>query len=215
MALDADRLATLRPLDRPILHLYDWDLPSATYGYFIAPKKFFSEEGMRLTGLALARRPTGGGIVFHTTDLAFSVLMPSGYPAYPADPLASYAFVNERVLRAVRRLIAHEPILLPPDTPAEKLPSFCFAMPTVYDVMLGGRKVAGAAQRRKGQGFLHQGSVAIVPPDPTLIRTVLLDADNILAAMQKTTYAMLSSDLLLERKREELKGFLIEEMTRA
>src|SRR6266700_1709494 len=35
----------------------------------------------------------------------------------------------------------------------------CFANPVRADVMLNGRKVAGAAQRRTRAGLLHQGSI--------------------------------------------------------
>jgi lipoate-protein ligase A len=35
----------------------------------------------------------------------------------------------------------------------------CFANPVRADVMVNGRKVAGAAQRRTRAGLLHQGSI--------------------------------------------------------
>ena len=59
----------------PLLHLYQWDGPSATYGYFIDPSKYLDLNKLRQHHVALARRPTGGGIVFHIWDLAFSFLI--------------------------------------------------------------------------------------------------------------------------------------------
>jgi lipoate-protein ligase A len=38
----------------------------------------------------------------------------------------------------------------------------CFANPVHADVMVNGRKVAGAAQRRARAGLLHQGSIQYV-----------------------------------------------------
>ncbi|MGC6580981.1 MAG: lipoyl protein ligase domain-containing protein [Akkermansiaceae bacterium] len=35
----------------------------------------------------------------------------------------------------------------------------CFKKPACWDVMSGGRKIAGAAQRWSREGLLHQGSV--------------------------------------------------------
>src|SRR6266516_1125075 len=35
----------------------------------------------------------------------------------------------------------------------------CFANPVGADVMIGGRKIAGAAQRRTRRGLLQQGSI--------------------------------------------------------
>jgi lipoate-protein ligase A len=37
------------------------------------------------------------------------------------------------------------------------------AKPTKYDVMVGGKKVGGAAQRKTRHGFLHQGSISLRP----------------------------------------------------
>ena len=44
---------------------------------------------------------------------------------------------------------------------APKISDACFANPVRDDVMLLGRKIAGAAQRRTRGGFLHQGSIQL------------------------------------------------------
>ncbi len=46
-------------------------------------------------------------------------------------------------------------------TAASKISDACFANPVRDDVMLLGRKIAGAAQRRTRGGFLHQGSIQL------------------------------------------------------
>ncbi|MDE3047358.1 MAG: hypothetical protein KGI83_03305, partial [Verrucomicrobiota bacterium] len=102
MRLDEELLGSLAPAGAPILHLYDWARPSATYGYFIRP-----ENHLNLTGTVdFARRPTGGGIVFHIWDLAFSFLMPSEHPHFSLSTLGNYQFVNRAVLAAVRDYFA-------------------------------------------------------------------------------------------------------------
>src|SRR5437867_3091333 len=72
--------------DKPILHLYDWSTPSLTYGYFIRPEKYLNLQELQKQGIAYAKRPTGGGIVFHIWDLAFSFLMPSSAPGFSLNP---------------------------------------------------------------------------------------------------------------------------------
>jgi lipoate-protein ligase A len=50
---------------------------------------------------------------------------------------------------------------------APKVSNACFANPVAADVLLEGRKIAGAAQRRTRTGLLHQGSIqhATLPAD--------------------------------------------------
>jgi lipoate---protein ligase len=190
MDLDAKLLEELS--DAPILHLYDWEGPSATHGYFVKPGDFLDLEGCSEEGLTLGRRPTGGGIVFHVSDLAFSVLVPRGHEGYSDNTLENYAFVNRRVLRAVERLLSEHPDLLPEDpVPLDKsCANFCMAKPTIYDVMMGSRKVAGAAQRRRRHGYLHQGSISIAMPERSFLEKVLLPGSRVLEAMESNSYTM-------------------------
>ena len=38
------------------------------------------------------------------------------------------------------------------------------AKPTPFDLVIEGKKVGGAAQRRTRKGLLHQGSLSVCPP---------------------------------------------------
>jgi lipoate-protein ligase A len=189
MAIDAQLLAEL---ETPILHLYDWAQPSVTYGHFIDVKKY-----LKAGGLAVAKRPTGGGIVFHIWDLAFSFLLPAGHPQCSDNTLENYAFVNGIVLEVVQEYLSLEPTLIPEHAPllAPDCTHFCMARPTIYDVVHNGLKIAGAAQRRTKRGYLHQGTISLCAPDVDLLREVLLQ-EEILRAMTAYSFA--------PRRREEL-----------
>ena len=50
---------------------------------------------------------------------------------------------------------------------------FCMAKPTIYDVVYQGRKIAGAAQRRRKNGYLHQGTISLAFPQMGLLNEVL------------------------------------------
>src|SRR5580692_6228766 len=90
MQIDADLLESLA--EEPILHFYEWEKRSITYGYFVKPEELLHLENLKRHGIDHARRPTGGGIVFHLWDLAFSVLIPSSSPHFSQNSLENYAF---------------------------------------------------------------------------------------------------------------------------
>lgn len=173
MARDAALLEGLGK--EPVLHLYEWERASVTYGYFVKPEKFLDLAAMERRGVEWARRPTGGGIVFHLWDLAFSFLMPSTHPAFSVNTLENYRFVNEVVLDVMQEQGTFGEMI--PESLSEEheaCSSFCMARPTQYDVVYQGQKIAGAAQRRRKQGYLHQGTISLAPPDPELLKEVLL-----------------------------------------
>ena len=214
MDLDGKLLDELDPAGKPILHLYEWERPSATYGYFIQPEKHLDLKRAGERGVALARRPTGGGIVFHIWDLAFSFLMPSGHPAFSLNTLENYRFVNEAVLEAVGQLFdLNQAELIRKDAMSlgPNCQNFCMAKPTRYDVVHEGMKVAGAAQRKRKQGYLHQGTISLAFPDVGLLGEVLLSRDELVAAMEAYTFAPLGDDYdRLKEAREEVQKRLVQ-----
>lgn len=182
----------------PILHLYDWEAPSATYGHFIDPTAHLSQEAFVGNHLQLAKRPTGGGLIFHVADWAFSLLVPAGHETYSVNTLENYAFVNRLVIRVISRLIGRTGELgLNLETAVQPKPKddhsrhFCMAKPTKYDVMLDGKKVAGGAQRRTKSGFLHQGTISLAMPDPLFLEKVLSPGTCVWQAMVENTCALL------------------------
>jgi lipoate---protein ligase len=207
MQIDGQLLADLG--DQPILHFYQWEGDAATYGHFIKPADFLDLD--RAGGLDLARRPTGGGIVFHSYDLAFSVLVPTAHPAFSLNTLERYRWVNQRVIEAILPYLDRAPELLPHDpTPASPAAgSFCMAKPTIYDIVVDGRKVGGAAQRKTRSGFLHQGTISLIPPDLEKLASVLLPGTGVLEAMHSTLFALLPEGTDLEAARGDLRHSLL------
>lgn len=220
MKKDADLLQTLGERKRPILHFYDWDADSLTYGHFVNPKNFLDLEKADKLCLKMAKRPTGGGIVFHIWDFAFSVLIPSSDFRFSQNSLENYAFVNQTVLKAVKKLFDPQGDL--ELTQKDGLPQdpaclhFCMAKPTQYDVLYQGKKIIGAAQRKTKWGFLHQGTISLMMPNKEILKEVLLPGTKVLDAMFSNTHALLDSmaekkDLLAARRalREEIEKTFI------
>ena len=216
MALDRDLLLSLKDKPRPILHLYDWQEDAATFGHFIKPEEHLNVEKAKRRGLDLARRPTGGGIVFHIADLAFSVLVPAGHPGYHENTLKNYEWVNGRLRAALEPYVKGSELL--PASPMGRGATFhfCMAKPTVYDVMVNGQKVGGAAQRRMRFGYLHQGTISLGALPEEYLADVLLPGTGVLEAMRELTFSLLPEGWTrgdLEEMRGELKNALNEVFT--
>lgn len=193
MQKDAELLQSLG--DKPILHFYDWDGDSLTYGHFVDPKNFLDLEKAKKHQVKMAKRPTGGGIVFHIWDYAFSVLVPASDFRFSQNTLENYAFVNQNILRAVEKVFKPKEKLeltkedgIPQDSSCMH---FCMAKPTKYDVLYEGKKIIGAAQRKTRSGFLHQGTISLMMPAKDLLEEILLPGTKVMEAMFSNTHALL------------------------
>lgn len=181
MAIDYAFLRDLPNIQQPILHLYDWEGESATFGHFLDPYKYLDRNAVKNQGLQLAKRPTGGGIIFHLTDFAYSLLIPASHPNYSVNTLQNYAFVNNIIAKVMQKFLGTNevPNLLQsePQISNPYAKHFCMAQPTQYDVMWGGKKIGGGAQRRTKYGFLHQGTISLIKPDLGFLENVLIHGD--------------------------------------
>lgn len=209
MQRDETLLQELAHRTKPILHFYAWKRPSLTFGYFINPENVFDMLEAKKRGIDFARRPTGGGVVFHLWDLAFSVLIPSKSSLYSSNTLDNYQLINRVVQNVAEEWIGRSLELIAEDAPsmAKECTHFCMARPTKYDVILGGKKIAGAAQRKTKDGFLHQGTVALLKPDEDVL-TALLPFPEVRAAMLEHTFPLLGKNQDLEQSRNRLKELL-------
>jgi lipoate-protein ligase A len=161
MAMDEALLEAVARLGQPVLRLYGWTEPAATFGYF---QKFVEVEQTTLLR-PLIRRPTGGGVVPHDADWTYSLAFPPGHEWYLLRAEESYRRVHEWIQSAFARLgVATE--LAP--CGKKSAPGQCFVGYEKHDLLWRGRKIAGAAQRRNKLGLLIQGSVQ--PPPLALAR---------------------------------------------
>ncbi len=217
MQMDQEMLDLLDRSQDPILHFYEWEKDSVTHGYFSKPEELLNLKELVNRNIDIAKRPTGGGVVFHSWDLAFSFLMPSAHPDFSMNTLENYAFVGDLVKTAVDELFdLSETVLIPEDMEGNRY--FCMAKPTKYDVVLKGRKIAGAAQRKKRTGYLHQGTISLAKPNEELLSLLLKDGENIQAAMQNFSYQPLDGNWTkneLDDLRYQMKVFLIKHFKQA
>ena len=208
MESDYQKLLHLDQNSAPILRFYQWQERSATYGYFLDPADYL------LPGhLSIARRPTGGGIIFHDYDLSFSLLVPASHPCYSTNTLQNYAFVNYCLRAAFKKFHPLLPIHLF-SCKGECRPRFCMAGATIYDLIVDGKKMVGGAMRKTSKGFLHQGSICLRLPDRQFF-TAALKNPALAEEMEKQSYPLLQGHAAseYEEQRAYLKHCIAESFT--
>lgn len=176
---------------RFIFHFYRWKSPSVTYGCFVNPEQFLHMEQIEKKGVCLAKRPTGGGLIFHPFDLAFSLHIPVGSPFYCSHLLEGYQRINKKIFSALccEALIQEGSWFLGEDAGRhDQGYRFCMAHPTKYDFLVEGKKIIGAAQRRKAHGILHQGSISLIRPDPFFLKPLLKDQESLLPLIAQNSF---------------------------
>ena len=175
MAIDE---ALLESVAAPSIRFYRWYSPALSFGYFGK----FSDVEIYKTKRDVVRRWTGGGIVFHGEDLTYSLVIPASDPNFAKSSMVVYEAIHRALADALSEIGKHAIVAGgspscrsshrradDPDPPNAAMVArragiidagySCFTNPVRADVMIDGRKVAGAAQRRTRRGLLHQGSI--------------------------------------------------------
>jgi lipoate-protein ligase A len=149
MAVDE---ALLESATSPTLRFYRWRGPALSFGYF----GIFTEVAEQSAHREIVRRWTGGGVVPHGEDLTYSVIIPARHSFFARSSLEIYSELHDAIRRALTTSGVEATLA---SAVAPKVSEHCFANAVRADVLIDGRKIAGAAHRRSRAGLLHQGSI--------------------------------------------------------
>lgn len=161
MALDE---AIMRAIgEGGVVRFYSWEPPALSLGYFQSASDFDLNE-LAAGGTIVLRRPTGGGAIYHYRELTFAVIAgPGTQRALGADIESRYARIHGAVINALRQFGVESEMrggeLDPPFSPSAH--RMCFNRTIGCDIVAGGRKLVGSAQRKIPNGFLQHGSIPL------------------------------------------------------
>lgn len=143
--------ALLQVAEVPILRVFRWAASWVSFGYFGS----WRDATAAHPNLPACRRWTGGGVVIHDNDFTFALAAPRSEAWSRLRPEESYRVLHFATTEALSAVGIDASVFDGrSDGGAE-----CFAGPARFDVMRGGTKIAGGAQRRTKRGLLHQGSI--------------------------------------------------------
>ncbi len=152
-----------------ILRLYGWSEPTLSLGYF---QKFpFSINFLnnpkteKKHSFGIVRRLTGGGTVLHDIEITYSFIISESNSLIPAGIVESYKAICQGIVKGLEKLGVKAEFFETKDIQnsgqyATKT-DFCFATHSKYDVLVGGKKLVGSAQRRRKGIILQHGSIIL------------------------------------------------------
>ncbi len=166
MAVDEALLACFDPeRSRPILRLYGWEPPAFSLGRFQKEVEVLDLEKCAAAGVPVVRRITGGGAIYHAEELTYSIVCAPHHIPPAVSVKDSFRLLTRFLLRFYEEL-GLEPCYAADHFPAgtrlgERTP-FCFAGKESCDVIIGGKKIGGNAQRRLKNVIFQHGSIPLV-----------------------------------------------------
>jgi len=177
MAIDAELLRkAVKPDFTPVLRFFDWERPTITIGY-CQKRSDLDFDRMGEKAIDFAVRPTGGRAVLHWNEFTYSITIPAGHPICEMSVLDSYRLISSAFVAGFEMLgIGAE---LARGEAGGNRQSSCFSSTSRYEVVVGGKKLVGSAQRRKNGAILQQGSIPIGPE--------YLELDKFLKKSKKTS----------------------------
>ena len=162
MAVDEALLHAAAETGRATLRFYEWEEPTLSLGHF----QSVAEREQHRPSLAcpLVRRASGGGAILHDRELTYSIVLPRG-TAMPAVKL--YEIVHQTLIGTLASL-GIVSALYQNDSPCygranrhTPEPFMCFERRSCFDIVSGGGKVVGSAQRRRQGAVLQHGSILL------------------------------------------------------
>lgn len=161
MATDRWLLETAEQWSGPVFRRYGWNKPQFTFGYGQNAGWVEQETGKTLS--QLTRRPTGGGIVAHGTDLTYCMILPRGSLGEQMAPMEFYGLLHQRWGEALAEHNISTSLMPCPQQSRSRIPGDCFKEPVGRDLMdaQGVIKLAGAAMKRTRKGVLIQGTLEL------------------------------------------------------
>jgi lipoate-protein ligase A len=152
----------------PVLRFYQWSRPSLSIGYFQSVEKTVRDHRCSERKIAVVRRPTGGGLVPHGSDLTMSLSLPENHERFAGGVSDSYRAVHAVILDALAPLFdglgftrCAAPLSGRGKGDGGKNDRVCFEEPVSCDIEWRGAKAVGSSQRRKNGRLLHQTSIQL------------------------------------------------------
>ena len=144
-----------------VFRLYRWKNPSFTYGFSQSPEKEIDLNKCATDSVELAKRMTGGGILFHNDEITYSFVCSKSDVGEPKSIFVAYREICQFLLRFYESLGLAPAFALNTEGFRKRCAphQLCSAAYEKYDIVINGKKIGGNAQKRKREVVFQHGSV--------------------------------------------------------
>jgi len=139
MAIDEAVCESVGSGGEPTIRLYGWSPRAISIGYFQSLEQEVDIDRCRELEVDIVRRRTGGGAVYHDSEITYSIIGREGL--FPKDIIASYREICGCIISGLGEL----------GIESEFKP--------INDIITNGKKISGNAQTRRGGVLLQHGTV--------------------------------------------------------
>jgi lipoate-protein ligase A len=158
MAVDEVLLESAAHSGLASLRFYQWSEPTLSLGYFQSCAQRGSHRASR--DCPLVRRQTGGGAILHDNELTYSLAMREPRRS-TAECARLYQVVHTALADVLASLGVEASLYDGAAGLADEERFLCFLRRAEGDVLVGGSKVCGSAQRRRAGAVLQHGSLLL------------------------------------------------------
>ncbi|UFS71676.1 lipoate--protein ligase family protein [Geomonas sp. RF6] len=165
MALDEALLESFAAgASPPVLRLYGWSPAALSVGRYQDAAASLNLPVCSGDGVDVVRRMTGGGIIYHDHELTYSLVCSPSHLGHISSVKDGFRQLCAFLMSTYRGLgldpafateCSDDEVRFGAATP------FCFAGREAYDIVVGGRKLGGNAQRRKRDLIFQHGSIPL------------------------------------------------------
>jgi len=127
----------------PVLRFYGWNPKAISIGYFQKIEEEVNLEKCAEFGVDTVRRITGGGAVFHDSEITYSFILPEDSELIRKPILDSYQDLSAGIVEA------------------GKILGLDIKFVPLNDLVIGAQKISGNAQTRRNGVILQHGTVLL------------------------------------------------------
>ena len=145
--------------DDMVVRLYTWSRPTISLGYHQKADNIDFEK-CRRDGIDIVRRPTGGRAILHWGEMTYCVIFPVETGKGREKLKEVYSMTHQAIALALNNAGAKVDFAGSKNKPQPHNP-LCFASAAGTELEVGGKKVAGSAQRLFSSAILQHGSILL------------------------------------------------------